>query len=83
MGEINNFGRVAGEISNGGIDLAESNLHYLSVKAGGAGVEMRRAEQRVRSVKIRDDSWLQSAAVAVPALLIKGRRSSVGRVADS
>ena len=41
MGEVNNFGRVAGEISDGGIDLAESNLHSSSVKAGGAGVEMR------------------------------------------
>jgi hypothetical protein len=83
MGEINNFGRVAGEISDSGIDLAESNLHSLSVKAGGTGVETPRAEQRVRSVKIRDDSWLQSAAVDVPALLTKGRRSSVGRAADS
>jgi hypothetical protein len=40
MGEINNFGRVAGEISDGGIDLAQRNLHSSSVKAGGARVEM-------------------------------------------
>ena len=71
MGKVNNFGRVAGEISDGGIYLTQRNLHLsLSVKAGGARVEMR-AEQRLHSVKIRDGSRLQSAAVDVPALLIK------------
>jgi len=61
MGEVNNFGRVAGEISDGGIDLAQRYLHYSSVKAGGATAKSRRRlnhERRLHSVKIRDDGWL-------------------------
>lgn len=46
-GEINNFGRVAGEISDGRIDLAESNLHSSSVKAGGGRVETRLHQFRI------------------------------------
>jgi hypothetical protein len=52
-GEVNNFGRVAGEISDGGIDLAESNLHSSSVKGRGAGVEMRAVLGRVSKASAR------------------------------
>jgi hypothetical protein len=41
MRKVDNFGRIAGEISDGGIDLAESNLHSSSVKAGGARAKSR------------------------------------------
>src|SRR5580704_10720109 len=80
--KFDDFRCIAREITHRGIDLPQRNLHSSSVKAGGARAKSGRVSESPRSVKIVRQAR-SATKNCTPRTIHKGRRSSVGRAADS